>query len=164
MNVAGVAVMLATVVLTEAFAWTLHRWVMHGPGWRWHRLHHAPGGAERRRLSANDLFGLPFVVIAVALCTRDDLLWWAGVGVALYGLLYAVVHEGLAHGRLGRWRVPRQGLAKRLVQAHRLHHAVRGRDGAVAYGFLWTPSPAVLRERLRRSGRLRTDHEDVADA
>ena len=46
-----------------------------------------------------------------------------------YGILYALIHDGLVHRRFASVRSPRGGYLKRLVQAHRLHHAVRGRDG-----------------------------------
>ena len=38
---------------------------------------------------------------------------------------------------------------RRLVEAHHLHHAVRGREGCVSFGFLYAPPLPVLRERLK---------------
>jgi beta-carotene 3-hydroxylase len=45
--------------------------------------------------------------------------------------------------------VPKQGYFKRLLQAHRLHHAVEGKDGTVSHGFLFARKPAVLKAQLR---------------
>jgi len=42
---------------------------------------------------------------------------------------------------------------KRIVQAHRLHHAVETRQGCVSFGFLVAPSPEELKRQLARSGR-----------
>lgn len=148
----------AALVATEIAAAALHRFVMHGPLWHWHRSHH---DGDLRRVSRNDLFALPYVAAALALFVAGggpaSSLWWSGVGVSLYGLLYAWVHDGLAHRRFPAGRVPARGLRARIVHAHRLHHAVRTRDGAVAFGFLWTAAPSVLARRLRdrrgRSGR-----------
>jgi beta-carotene 3-hydroxylase len=39
---------------------------------------------------------------------------------------------------------------KRIVQAHRLHHAVEEREGAVSFGFLWAPPAERLKARLGR--------------
>jgi len=50
----------------------------------------------------------------------------------------------------GRFRwVPKQGYFKRLLQAHRLHHAVEGKHGTVSHGFLFARKPAVLKAQLR---------------
>jgi beta-carotene 3-hydroxylase len=45
--------------------------------------------------------------------------------------------------------VPKRGYFKRLLQAHRLHHAVEGKDGTVSHGFLFARSPAALKAQLR---------------
>jgi beta-carotene 3-hydroxylase len=59
------------------------------------------------------------------------------------------------HQRLPVARAPRSGYLKRLVQAHRLHHSVRGRDGAVSFGFLYAPPVDRLVKRLRSERRER---------
>ena len=41
---------------------------------------------------------------------------------------------------------------KRIVQAHRLHHAVETREGTVSFGFLWAPRPEILKAELARRG------------
>jgi beta-carotene 3-hydroxylase len=70
-------------------------------------------------------------------------------GITAYGLVYSLVHDGLVHQRWPlRW-TPRGGYLQRLVQAHRLHHAVRTREGAVAFGFLIVPAPRRLAAQLR---------------
>jgi beta-carotene 3-hydroxylase len=66
-----------------------------------------------------------------------------------YGFLYFVVHDGMVHGRWPFRYVPRSGYLKRLVQAHRLHHAVEGREGCVSFGFLYAPPVRKLRDALR---------------
>ena len=71
-----------------------------------------------------------------------------GIGVMAYGAIYTVVHDGLVHQRWFRW-VPRSGYAKRLVQAHKLHHATIGRHGGVSFGFVFARDPAALKRELR---------------
>src|SRR3546814_3380212 len=46
------------------------------------------------------------------------------------------------------FRSPRSSYMKRIVQAHRLHHAVETKDGAVSFGFLWALPVAMLKARL----------------
>jgi beta-carotene 3-hydroxylase len=45
--------------------------------------------------------------------------------------------------------VPRKGYAKRLVQAHKLHHATIGKDGGVSFGFVFARDPAKLKAELK---------------
>lgn len=149
------AVVLGTLVAMEFVAALVHRFIMHGPGWGWHRSHHEPREAALER---NDLYALVFAGISLALFaagSRWPVLWWVGLGMLGYGIVYAIVHDGLVHRRFRFVRPPRRGYLKRLVQAHRLHHAVRERDGAVSFGFLYAPRPGDLLDRLRanRSGR-----------
>jgi beta-carotene 3-hydroxylase len=146
----GFGIAAATAVAMEAVAWAVHRHVMHGWGWRWHRSHHEP---RRGRFEANDLYALVFAAISLVFfilaASLSPALWWVGIGMLAYGLLYAILHDGIVHGRLGFRRSPANSYLKRLVQAHRLHHSVRERDGAVSFGFLYAPPVRRLRRRLR---------------
>lgn len=153
--IAATAIVLVTVLGMEALAALIHRHVMHGFGWRWHRSHH-----ERRRgtLELNDLYAAVFAAIAVMLFTAGaawPVLWWIGFGMVIYGMLYALLHDALVHRRLPFPKVPRSGYLKRLVQAHRLHHAVQGRDGAISFGFLYAPPIERLVEQLRSRSAAR---------
>ena len=76
--------------------------------------------------------------------------------MTIYGCLCFVVHDGLVHQRWPFRHVPKNPYLKRLVQAHRLHHAVEGREGAVSFGFLYAPPVRSLREKLR-AGRGERD-------
>lgn len=153
---ARLLIVLASAGAMELVAGLVHRFWMHGPGWGWHRSHHEPGtgGLER-----NDRYALLFALVAVALFALGHGRWWplywVGAGLTLYGLLYALVHDGLVHRRRPwpwRW-TPRRGYLARLVQAHRLHHALRTRDGGVSFGFLYAAPPARLAARLRAQRR-----------
>ena len=152
----GPAVLVfATVAGTEIAASLIHRYIMHGWGWGWHRSHHEPHG---ELLERNDLYAVCFTVLAVLLMVLGR--WWApafwiSVGMIVYGVLYFLMHDVLVHQRWPFRHVPRHGYLKRLYQAHKLHHAVEGRDGAVSFGFLYSPPADRLRDGLRRRGALR---------
>ena len=133
----------------EGVAWLTHKYVMHGPLWCWHRSHHEP---HEGPFELNDLFAVIFSLPSIGMIylgMRGDSAWlWAGLGVMAYGVAYMLFHDGIVHRR---FRVPfaaRSRYWRRLIQAHRLHHAVRDRDGAVSFGFLWAPRPQVLKEQL----------------
>jgi beta-carotene 3-hydroxylase len=135
----------------EGIAWLSHRYVMHGWGWAWHRSHHEPhvGVFER-----NDLYAVFGIALAIGLFLlagrlRSPVLQAIAVGVTAYGAMYGFVHDGLVHQRWPFRYMPRNGYLRRLVQAHRLHHAVRSREGAVAYGFLIVPDPRRLAAQLK---------------
>jgi beta-carotene 3-hydroxylase len=154
--IVALGIVVGTVVAMEAVAWAVHRHVMHGWGWRWHRSHHEP---RQGAFETNDLYALVFAGISLLFFTLLAGLWppfwWVGVGTLVYGLAYTLLHDGLVHRRLGFALRPRSGYLKRLVQAHRLHHAVKGRDGAVSFGFLYAPPVRRLRRRLRDSSSRR---------
>ena len=140
---------LATVAAMEIIATLAHKYVMHGWGWGWHQSHHQKRG---RGLEKNDLYAFVFAAPALlltAIASAAGPAYWCGIGIALYGLLYAVVHDGLVHQRWPFHVRVRHRYLRRLVEAHHLHHAVRGRDGCVSFGFLYAPLVPVLRERLK---------------
>ena len=138
------------VVFMEVFAWWAHKYVMHGWGWGWHRDHHEP---HDNMLEKNDLFAVVFGSIVVAMFTIgyfvSDMLWWFAMGITVYGVIYTVIHDGLVHQRYFKW-VPKRGYAKRLVQAHKLHHATIGKEGGVSFGFVIARDPAKLKADLKR--------------
>ncbi len=150
------AIVLATVLLMEGVAWASHKYIMHGFGWGWHRDHHEPHDGVLER---NDLYGLVGAAISITLFAAGSPLvmgeraWWPGtwlgLGVLIYGIIYTLVHDGLVHQRYFRW-VPRGGYARRIVQAHRLHHATIGREGGVSFGFIVARDPVKLKAELRR--------------
>ena len=144
-----ILIVTATVIAMEMFAWWAHKYVMHGWGWAWHRDHHEP---HDNALEKNDLFGVVFGGFAIGLFTFgyyfSPFLWWVAMGITAYGAIYAFVHDGLVHQRFMRW-VPRSGYPKRLVQAHKLHHATVGKEGGVSFGFVFARDPATLKQELK---------------
>jgi beta-carotene 3-hydroxylase len=42
---------------------------------------------------------------------------------------------------------------KRIVQAHRLHHATETKDGSVSFGFIWAPRPGTLKAKIAQAGK-----------
>lgn len=145
----ALAIVAGTVVAMEITAASVHRYIMHGWGWGWHKSHHEPRSGLLER---NDLYALSFAAISLTLFIAGTYawpLWWVGLGMVVYGVLYSLLHDGLVHRRFPFLRTPRRGYVKRLVQAHRIHHSLRERDGAVSFGFLYAPSVHSLIGRLR---------------
>lgn len=140
---------LLTVLAMETVAAAIHRFVGHGPGWALHQDHHDPGPG---RLERND--AIPLVMALAAMVafrlglTVPAYAWLASValGVTLYGLAYALVHDVYIHRRLPilprrlRWLEP-------LRRAHLDHH----RHGGAPYGVLVPMRPRTARTAGRRS-------------
>ncbi|WP_183819552.1 sterol desaturase family protein [Parvularcula dongshanensis] len=145
-----ITLVLGTAAGMEAVAWSAHKYIMHGWGWSWHRDHHEPHDGA---LEHNDLYAVVFGVFSTVLFVVGYYfwppLWWIALGITLYGIMYAFVHDGLVHGRLPIAWVPKRGYFKRLVQAHKLHHATTSKHGAVSYGFVLAPDPKKLQAKLR---------------
>jgi len=152
---AALLIVMATFLAMEGVAWGSHKYVMHGFGWGWHRDHHEP---HDRVLEKNDRYALVGAGISIGMFASGSPLvmgadaWapgtWIGLGVLLYGVVYSLIHDGLVHQRYFHW-VPRKGYARRLVQAHKLHHATIGKEGGVSFGFVFARDPAVLKRELK---------------
>ncbi|MBN8831850.1 MAG: sterol desaturase family protein [Sphingomonadales bacterium] len=154
------ALFILTVALMEGFAYVMHRWVMHGPGWFLHASHHRP---RTGMWELNDLYFVIFAAPSILLLLGGVQWGWgdwataAGAGIAAYGAIYLGFHDIIVHRRLAHHYVPRSAYMKRIVQAHRLHHVVETREGNVSFGFLVAPSPEVLKRQLANmaEGRIR---------
>ena len=147
--VSFLAVFISFVLLMEVVAWVTHKYVMHGWLWSLHRSHHEPrhGAFEK-----NDWFAVIFAIPSMALIYigvhHEISALAAGLGILGYGLVYFFFHDILVHRRIDfGWR-PKQGYFARVVQAHRLHHAVEGKHDCVSFGFIFAPSPQRLKTML----------------
>jgi beta-carotene 3-hydroxylase len=158
-----IALVLGTVAFMEWFAAWSHEHIMHGWGWGWHQSHHEP---HDDALEKNDLFAVVFAGIAIALFALGAFAWWPltwiALGVTLYGALYFFMHDGLVHQRWPFKHVPRKGYLKRVYQAHRLHHAVQGKEGCVSFGFVYAEPVDKLVKKLS-DGRRPFDAEAIED-
>jgi beta-carotene 3-hydroxylase len=152
----GIFLFLVTVLGMEGFAYVMHRWVMHGPGWFLHASHHR---ARHGNWELNDLYAVIFALPSIGLLLGGvQLGWWPGctwigAGIAAYGAIYFGFHDVIVHKRVGHRYVPRSTYMKRIVQAHRLHHAIETKQGTVSFGFLWAPRAEALKAELAARDR-----------
>ena len=154
--VIGILLFLATILVMEGVAYVAHRWIMHGWGWFLHASHHR---ARHGRWEWNDLYAVIFAVPSIILLA-GGVQWgwwpgtiWIGAGIAAYGAIYFGFHDVIVHERVRTRYLPKSRYMKRIVQAHRLHHAVETKRGTVSFGFLWAPKPEELKAELKRRGR-----------
>jgi beta-carotene 3-hydroxylase len=158
-------VFLVVFIGMEGVAWTLHRYVMHGFLWILHESHHRP---RKSWFELNDVFGIFFTAVSIGLFLAGTLyylpLLFAGLGMTAYGFVYFMIHDVLVHRRVEHGFVPKQGYLRRVYQAHRLHHAVPGKDGAVSFGFVYAPPPEKLASKLKNRMAEDIVSEDRASA
>lgn len=155
------AIFLSTLVAMEGVGFLAHKYVMHGWGWFLHRSHHEPhlGAVE-----TNDVYLLVLALVAIILIVLGnaghDPLQWIGAGVAAFGVLYVVIHDGIVHRHWPVRPKPRHPYLRRLYQAHLMHHAVKGRRNSVSFGFLYAPPVHELKRQLREMRDSETRVED----
>ena len=147
-------VMLAFLFGMEAVAYLSHKYVMHGFLWCWHESHHLP---RESTFEKNDLFAAIFAVPAMLFIFIGTLgggprVWlWAGIGITLYGFVYFIFHDVIVHRRVRTGYVPKSAYMRRIVEAHWIHHSTPNKEGAVSFGFIYSPPvDELLAERDRR--------------
>ncbi len=151
----------------EGFAFVMHKYVMHGFMWVWHKSHHEP---RTGAFELNDLFAVVFAapaIVAIWIGVNTPLTWMlpVGLGITAYGAIYFMFHDGLVHRRFAVPLSGRSAFWKRLIQAHRFHHAVHAKDGCVSFGFLMAPPVRTLKAQLEaRNVDLRTPAPDGTEA
>lgn len=151
----GPLLFILTIAAMEGVAYVAHRWIMHGPGWFLHKSHHRP---RTGFWELNDLYFVIFAAPSITLLVGASLGWgawagWVGAGIAGYGAIYLGFHDIIVHRRLNHRYIPKSDYMKRIIQAHRLHHAVETKEGTVSFGFLVAPKPEDLKAELARRGR-----------
>jgi beta-carotene 3-hydroxylase len=134
----------------------LHGRLWHGPWWAWHRSHHT---ARKGFWEKNDAFSLLHAPLSMAVTiwgswepavpsVPRSIGFGIGIGMALFGLAYIIVHDGVVHGRLPLRFMARWPVLRGIVRAHRVHHT--GTRGGAPYGLFFGAW------ELRRS--LRSQH------
>jgi len=150
----NIGVLLLCFIGMEGVAYLSHKYVMHGFLWCWHESHHT---ARESWFEENDLFAfffaLPSIVCIWFGTSGYPLLLWAGIGVALYGLVYFIFHDVIVHRRVRTGYIPKSPYMRRIVEAHWVHHSTKGKEGAVSFGFIYSkPVTELVRERDELAG------------
>jgi len=147
-------VTLTTVIVMEFVAWIAHKYLMHGSLWGWHEDHHKPhtvtGFFEK-----NDLFFLVFAIPSAASymlgATFPSIFWlfFVGIGISIYGLVYFLIHDVYIHQRF-KWFKQLDGWYSRgILRAHGAHHSNTEKYGCESFGLLIV-HPKYFRERKNR--------------
>ena len=137
----NVSLLILTFIAMEGVAWFTHRFVMHGFLWYLHEDHHLP---RKGVFEKNDAFFLVFAVPSFLLTflgakSGFDFRFFIGLGIALYGAAYFLIHDVLIHRRF-KWFDNTDNFYFRSVRKiHKLHHKKQGKYDGAYFGMLWIP-------------------------
>jgi beta-carotene 3-hydroxylase len=141
----------------ECLSILLHRFVFHGPFWKIHETHHV---ARKAIFELNDSFSVGFALISIVLLAlgffipESAVCFPLGLGICVYGGLYFVVHDLMAHKRYYPL-TPKNRIVKALVHAHRCHHRHADQVGQGPWG-LFIYRYDLYRRRPTKSHSLNT--------
>ena len=147
----NILLVVATFFFMEFMAWFMHKYVMHGMGWYFHKDHHQhePGFFEK-----NDVFFLIFAVpswlfIMFGMMAGNDWRVFVGLGIAIYGLAYFLVHDVFIHQRFSWLKRTDNVYFRAIRKAHKVHHKHLGKEEGECFGMLVVPMK-YFREASKR--------------
>jgi beta-carotene 3-hydroxylase len=143
-------IVIFAFISMEGVAWLAHKYVMHGLLWNLHQDHHkkeSAGFFER-----NDYFFLIFAIPGITalffgILRHYDFLFWAGLGITLYGLAYFLVHDIFIHQRFKLLRHTDNVYFRSIRRAHKVHHKHLSKEDGECFGMLWVPFKYFRRDK-----------------
>ena len=138
-----IGILLLTFVVMEGVTWCTHKYVMHGFLWVLHSDHHKKD--HDHFLERNDAFFLVFGIPSFLLCLfgvqggEVNPLLFVGLGVALYGMAYMMVHDIFIHQRVRLFTRTKIPYFIALRKAHKVHHKHLGKEDGECFGMLFVP-------------------------
>ncbi|MCW9707849.1 sterol desaturase family protein [Fodinibius salsisoli] len=125
----------------EVISYLVHRFVFHGLLWEIHQTHHKP---THGAFELNDLFSLFFGAVSIYLMYRgmeapvESMSFAIGLGIAIYGLLYFVIHDLFAHKRFMPFKSDSK-IMRLIRYAHQRHHQSIDKEGQEPFGLFLFP-------------------------
>jgi beta-carotene 3-hydroxylase len=138
----NILLVLAAFAGMEAVAWFTHKYIMHGLLWSLHKDHHKKESAAF--FEHNDFFFLIFALPGISclffgMQGSYNFLFWIGLGITLYGLVYFLVHDIFIHQRFKIFRNSDNVYFKAIRRAHKMHHKHLDKEEGECFGMLWVP-------------------------
>ena len=145
----GLLITLGTFLFMEGVTWCTHKYVMHGFLWYLHRDHHQ---GHEGFFEKNDAFFLIFAIPSMALIlfgtlNGNDYRLYIGIGIAMYGLAYFLVHDVFIHQRFRFLRNAKGTYFKGLRRAHKVHHKHLNKEHGECFGMLFVPFKYYRQQR-----------------
>jgi len=133
-------VTIASVCAMEFVAWFAHKYLMHGLLWSWHEDHHKPHEKDGF-FEKNDRFFLVFAIPSalsyiIGSSTSHTWLFFVGVGISIYGLIYFLIHDVYIHRRFRWFKQLDNRYSRAILRAHGAHHAKQTKEDCESFGLL----------------------------
>jgi beta-carotene 3-hydroxylase len=125
----------------EVVSYIVHRYVFHSLLWQIHKTHHT---ATHGMFEANDLFSVFFAGVSIVMMYAgagqplQSTLFASGLGIALYGILYFIIHDLFAHKRFMPFKSDNR-MMRLIRRAHQRHHQSVDKPGQEPYGLFLFP-------------------------
>lgn len=125
----------------EIISYLAHRYLFHGFLWNIHESHHTP---THGWFELNDLFSLFFALVSVGLMfwgagdPLGSVAFAIGTGIAVYGVLYFIIHDLFAHKRFMPFKSDNK-IMRLIRRAHQRHHQSADKKGHEPYGLFLFP-------------------------
>lgn len=125
----------------EIVSYLVHRFLFHSVLWNIHKTHHV---STHGMLETNDLFSVFFAGISIAMMyvgmdqPMESVLFATGLGIALYGILYFIIHDLFAHKRFMPFKSDSK-VMRLIRRAHQRHHQSADKPGQEPYGLFLFP-------------------------
>jgi beta-carotene 3-hydroxylase len=147
-------IVLATTLGMEFVAYFAHKYIMHGFGWDWHEDHHKPHFEKEGFFEKNDLFFLVFAVPSATsymlgtFVPELNFLFFVGVGISVYGLIYFLIHDVYIHRRFNWFKQLDNKYSRAVLRAHGAHHSKNSKEECESFGLLII-NPKYFGERIK---------------
>ncbi|WP_443944727.1 sterol desaturase family protein [Pedobacter sp. AW1-32] len=143
--------LIVTIIIMECLSWFIHKYLFHGPLWFIHKSHHQH---THSTFELNDVFAVFFAAVSLYLMYIDRFnfgyLFFIGLGITGYGLIYFIVHDWFIHKRFQPFRA-NNGYLIRLRKAHKIHHKNREKEKGKAFGLLFVSKNIVNKSTPQQS-------------
>jgi beta-carotene 3-hydroxylase len=138
----GIIYTLTAFFLMEGVAWFTHKHIMHRFLWSLHKDHHLK--THNSFWERNDFFFLIFALPGIFLIWKGvfhdiSILLNIGIGIALYGFAYFVIHDIFIHQRLPVFKKSKNLYLQALRKAHKVHHKHLSKYDGECFGMLLVP-------------------------
>ena len=140
------------------FAWSNHKYLMHGAWCKWHKEHHKRDSKKAKmakvtlntiakHFEMNDRFLIMYptptiIIMIVGFLLNIPLLIAIGSGVTAYGLTYFIIHNMIIHKRppLPCLHKMDDRHIRAIARAHLVHHLPQSKTDFSNYGLLIFPT------------------------
>ena len=139
------SIILATFLFMEFVAWSVHKYIMHGFLWYLHKDHHQVD--KNKILQKNDafflIFAIPSAILIIYGIENFSYQLYIGIGIALYGLAYFVVHEIIIHQRVKILSRIDNKYIRAIRFAHKVHHKKLEKENSDSLSKLYASTSAI---------------------